>query len=98
MMHVCLSCYAVMPIGKAVGFMDEFVKLNILKNIMMPYAKVEIQLELVFMHDNYPKNSSQIVKQQMQNQKEEIVHRPAQSPDLSPVENLMGRYKRCFKG
>lgn len=43
------------------GKMDSFEYQNILKNVMLPYAKLEMPVNFVFQHDNDPKHTAIVV-------------------------------------
>ena len=63
-------------------------KKNILKIIMLPFAKDEMPTEWIFQHDNAPKHASKYVKSWIQVQIINMLKSPAQSIDLNPTENL----------
>ena len=48
---------------------------------------------ILFQHDNDPKHTSRGVKKYLSNQSYNVLEWPAQSPDLSPLENLWKQVK-----
>lgn len=44
--------------------------------------------EVIFQQDDYPKHTSKIVKEWLNNQNFKLMRWPAQSPGLNPIDNL----------
>ena len=74
------------------GIMNAVKYLEILQNNMIPSAHADIRLNFIFMHENDPKHTANIVKDWITTQTEHppftVLSWPAQSPDLNPIENL----------
>jgi len=89
----CFSWYGVGPIFLIDGIMTKQTYINILEKIMLPYAQWEMPLYWTFQHDNDPKHTANATKLWLQDHNVKVLHFPAQSPDLNPIENLWKQVK-----
>lgn len=62
---------------------------------MLPYASEEMPLIWVFQQDNDRKHVSKVAKEWFRTNNINVLERPAQSPDLNPIENLWSDVKKA---
>ena len=53
--------------------------------------------EIWFQHDNEAKHTAKIVQEWLEQQQFSVIEWPAQSPDLSPIENLWAKMKKSLR-
>jgi transposase len=79
---------------KIEGHMDKTLYKEILEDDQkktIDFACEELNLrrdQIIFQHDSDPKNTSNLVKDYLQEQEYQVMEWPPQSPDLNPIENM----------
>ena len=75
--------------------MDQHVYVDILQNVMLPYADNEMPFIWIFHQDSDPKHTSKKSKKWFADNIIDIMECP-KSSDLNPIENLWTDVKRQF--
>lgn len=92
------SYFGVGPIHWIKETMNAEIYRDILENVMLPFIDEDMPLLWVFQQDNDPKHKSKLVQKWLLDHNIEVLEWPAQSADLSPIENLWQEVKRQLKG
>lgn len=96
----CITRNGVGPVYRIEGTMKKEDYLNILQtNLPQAIRKSGMpEEEVIFQHDGDPKHTAKIVKEWLGTQTFSMLTWPAQSPDISPIENLWAYVKRKLAG
>lgn len=92
----CFSWYGVGPIFWIKNIMNAVDYINILENVMLPFAEEEMLLRWTFQQDNYPKRTSKVEKSFFERNNVDVMEWPAQTPNLNPIKNLWAYVKRTL--
>jgi len=84
----CFSWYGVGPIFWIKENMNAKMYIDILENVMFPYAELNMPLHWKYQQDNDPKHTSKLAKAWFLAKGVPVLPWPSQSPDLNPIENL----------
>jgi transposase-like protein len=73
---------------------------EILKHHMVPHMKdiegQNLDIKVVFQHDNDPKHTSKVVKRYLEDKELEVLNWVSQSPDINPIENGWRKVKAAM--
>ena len=97
MIWACFSYYGVGPIHWIKTIMDQHVYVDILQNVMLPYAEDEMPCIWVFQQDNDPQHTSKNATNWFADNIIDSMEWPQQSPELNPIENLCPDVKKAVQ-
>jgi hypothetical protein len=69
------------------GIMNAVLFVDILDKMLVPFIERVYPEGHTFMQDNYPKHTSKMAKERMEDKSINWWKTPAESPDLNPIEN-----------
>lgn len=92
----CFSWNGVGPIHRIEGNMDAVKYVEILQNVMLPYAEENLPVIWKFQQDNDPKHTSRVAKKFFEDNSVTVLDWASSSADLNPIEHLWNDVKNAL--
>lgn len=90
----CFSWNGVGPIHRIDGILTKEKYVDILENVMLPWAEENLPVIWTFQQDE-PKHTAKLTKRFFDRNSVTVLDWPSSSPDLNPIENLWGDVKKA---
>lgn len=88
MVWSCFFWNGVGPIHKIDGILDKEKYVDILNNVMLPWAEENLPVIWKFQQDNDPKHTAKVTKKFLEDNSINVLEWPSSSPGLNPIEHL----------
>lgn len=84
----CFSWNGVGPIHRIQGIMTKEIYIEILENVMLPWAEENLPVIWKFQQDNDPKHTAKLTEKWFQDNSINVLEWASSSADLNPIEHL----------